>query len=592
MKKWLNSLLIPRARLNPYQLAGWTPHRVAESGLGCKLFADVMIPMPDGVHISADVYVPKKLGRYPVILQFSAYNRDLHTTGLPTGNNEIGSPAVITDRGYVQVIVTARAIGRSEGEFQSWQNEQETQDHYHCIEWAAQQSWSNGDVCLFGTSYYGMNQASVAVLNPPSLRAFFANEICTDFYRHVFHYGGVSNADFLNLWVGANFNPPTVRRYLAPWKRALLSYAISYPWLWKKLIKPKLDKITSGFKKNQVIPEALRWYIHLMVDSNSREATQIAQGPFQKLNQIHVPFVVVQNLGNIALHQFGCYDLFEHAGTSPNKKWMILGPAEYELPVYSWQLEALAFFDHIVKGVDNGYASLPPVRYWVEGKNQFESATNFPSPKTKVYKLFLQKKSKQSEPRVLQHQIPDERHDSWISIPPGIEVLPGIEQFEKQKLAYELLFQQETTIAGPITLQLQYSCNEIDSYVIARLGKIDSEGIYHPLSMGHLRPATRTIDQTSGSRCELAINTSIVTPLEPNIPVLLRFSMTPVAASYKKGERLVLEIASRSDQLYVSMKEGFIVPYTAVPPYFGRNTIHYGADSFIELHCTQEMQTD
>ncbi|QLZ69924.1 Putative serine esterase [Legionella sp. PC1000] len=587
MLRRLNRLLIPRARLNQYQLAGWKPDCIADSGLGCKLLADVMIPMPDGVHLSADVYIPRKSGKYPVILQFSAYNRDLHTTGLPTGNNEIGSPPVITDRGYVQVVVTARAIGRSEGTFQLWQNEQETDDHFHCIEWAAQQPWSNGDVCLFGTSYYGMNQASVAALNPPSLRAFFANEICTDFYRHIFHYGSVFNADFLNLWVGANFNPATVHRYIAPWKRAVLSYFISYPWLWNRFIKPNLNKIIARFKKSHVIPEALRWYIHLMVDSNLREETQIAQGPFRKLNQINVPFVTVQNLGNIALHQFGCYDLFEHAGTPPNKKWMILGPAEYELPVYSWQLEALAFFDHIVKGIDNGYSNLSPVRYWVEGKNKFESATNFPIPEMQVHKLYLQGQSNSSKRRILQHQIPNEEQDSWISIPPGTEVLPGIEQFETQKLAYEFIFERETTIIGPITLQLKYSCNEIDSYVIARLGKIDHEGNYHPLSMGHLRPATRAID-TQSTRCELVINTSIVTPLQHNIPVLLRFSLTPAASFYQKGESLLLEIASRSDQLYVSMKEGFIVPYTAVPPYCCRNKIHYGADSYIELPYKQE----
>ena len=35
---------------------------------------------------------------------------------------------------------------------------------------------------------------------------------------------------------------------------------------------------------------------------------------------------------------------------------MILAPPRYELPVYAWQLEALAFFDHILYGVDNGYA--------------------------------------------------------------------------------------------------------------------------------------------------------------------------------------------------------------------------------------------
>jgi hypothetical protein len=56
-------------------------------------------------------------------------------------------------------------------------------------------------------------------------------------------------------------------------------------------------------------------------------------------------------------------DLFENAGTPKDKQWMIIGPAEYELPCCHWQLEALAFFDQLLYGVANGYANQSPVRY-------------------------------------------------------------------------------------------------------------------------------------------------------------------------------------------------------------------------------------
>ena len=55
----------------------------------------------------------------------------------------------------------------------------------------------------------------------------------------------------------------------------------------------------------------------------------------------------------------------QNAGTPSNRKWLIMTPPEYALPVYRWQLEALAFFDHIVYGADNGYATQAPVRYYV-----------------------------------------------------------------------------------------------------------------------------------------------------------------------------------------------------------------------------------
>ncbi len=68
---------------------------------------------------------------------------------------------------------------------------------------------------------------------------------------------------------------------------------------------------------------------------------------------------------------------------------MILGPAEYELPCYHWQLEALAFFDHILYGAANGYASQPPVRYWKDGAEAYGSAADFPIPGSAPERLYL-----------------------------------------------------------------------------------------------------------------------------------------------------------------------------------------------------------
>src|SRR5437763_483038 len=82
-----------------------------------------------GVKLAADVYAPARPGRYPVMLQFAPYNLDLHTVGIPKGTNEIGSPPVAADRGYVQAVVTARGIGRSQGVLQPWLCEREIDDH-------------------------------------------------------------------------------------------------------------------------------------------------------------------------------------------------------------------------------------------------------------------------------------------------------------------------------------------------------------------------------------------------------------------------------------------------------------------------------
>ncbi len=96
----------------------------------------------------------------------------------------------------------------------------------------------------------------------------------------------------------------------------------------------------------------------------------------------------MQNAGYLNLHQFGAYDLFENAGAPADKKWLIIGPAEFELPAYHWQLEALAFFDHLVYGADNGYSAQPRVRYWAAGAEDFRSAADWPVPDSASMRLY------------------------------------------------------------------------------------------------------------------------------------------------------------------------------------------------------------
>lgn len=57
------------------QTAGWQPGPPAMRGMGCKIIADQMIPMADGISVAGDIYLPKKAGRYPAILVFGAYTK-------------------------------------------------------------------------------------------------------------------------------------------------------------------------------------------------------------------------------------------------------------------------------------------------------------------------------------------------------------------------------------------------------------------------------------------------------------------------------------------------------------------------------------
>lgn len=585
-KEFWDNLIPLRSSLSGEQLAGWQPGPPAMSGLGCRLLSDQKIPVDSDVALSADVYLPKTPGRYPAIVQFAAYNKELHTAGVPTGTNEIGSPPVFTDRGYAQVVTSRRGMGRSQGEAGIFFNAQDVEDHARCIAWAAEQPWCDGNVVLFGTSYYGMSQPLVAARRPPALKAFFCNEICTDYFRQLAQFGGVAGLYFFGLWMGANFTEGMSRLRVPPIVRALLSQILNSPLkkLWQPLVMSQTDAIYRYMGKRTPVEAVRKWYVEMMIDAKSRDSMAMPSGPYAELGQIDVPFVVVQNLGYFNLHQFGCYDLFQNAGTPPDKKWMILGPPRYELPVYAWQLEAAAFFDHILRGTDNGYAGQPKVRYWRDGDNRYVGAESFPVPDSAPVRFYPASTGEDRTIHRLAPIPPAEGSNSWVAIPLGAPVVGGLDEVTNQMLTFETGIGETTEFAGPVSLHLTLSSNEIDSQIVARLGRVDTAGVYHLLSMGTISPARRRLDPARSTACEIAIDTSVREPLVPGEPVQLAFSLTPAPVLLRRGDRLRLDIASRTDLLKSDVGHGFVHFDLPAPPYLSRNRLHYGPDTYIELH--------
>ncbi|ODU29628.1 MAG: acyl esterase [Pseudonocardia sp. SCN 73-27] len=567
------------------QYAGWKPADVAMEGLGNRVLAGQRIPVDEGVTLNADVYTPSSPGRYPAVVSFGGYSTEWHTAGIPTGTNEIGSPPVFTDRGYCPVIVERRGMGRSTGEQVMFFDPQDVDDHEKVIAWAAEQPWCDGQVVLFGTSYYGMTQPLVAARKPPALTAFFGNELCTDFFRHLVQFGGVPASFFLAVWMGGNYTESNYTKRMSPTRRALISHLTNGPLhpLLEKMVHRNADRMFGSFMASTPVEWARQVYANWMFDEKTRDESTIPEGSTVVLGDIEVPFTVVQNLGYFNLHQFGSYDLFENAATPADRKWMILGPARFDLPVYAWQGEALAFFDHVLRDVDNGYDEQPPVRYWLEGADRFCTATAFPPPAAEKTVLYLGTGGDDHAIHRLDRQSPDPGSNSWVAVPFGVPVLGGLDEITNQTLTFDLPVVDNLHLAGPVTAQLSFSSNEIDSYVLARLTRVDAAGTLHPLSMGAIRPAARTEDVARSTTIEIAIDSGHREPLTPGEPVVLRFSLTPGPTHLSAGDTLRLELASRTDLLRSDVSEGYAQFDLPVPPYLSRNTVHYAGQSWIEV---------
>lgn len=154
-----------------------------------KIEKDILISMRDGIRIAADIYRPNAKGRFPALLAFSPFSKELQALVLtfPPQNRpnplwdgciEAGNPAYTVPRGYAHVIADSRGTGGSEGVYSNMggmgkQGYTIGQDGYDMVEWIAKQPWCDGNVGMIGISIFAMAQIQTAAERPPHLKAIF-----------------------------------------------------------------------------------------------------------------------------------------------------------------------------------------------------------------------------------------------------------------------------------------------------------------------------------------------------------------------------------------------------------------------------------
>lgn len=118
----------------------------------------IQIPMRDGIELGAVLYLPSGAGRVPAVMEMTPYLADnAHSIGVEFARE-----------GLAFVAVDCRGRGGSGGEFMQWRND--GPDGFDAVQWIAEQAWCDGQVGLFGGSYTGWNQWSIADQLPPALK--------------------------------------------------------------------------------------------------------------------------------------------------------------------------------------------------------------------------------------------------------------------------------------------------------------------------------------------------------------------------------------------------------------------------------------
>lgn len=126
-----------------------------------------MIPMRDGVRLSADIYAPvDSQSKRSVIYIVTPYGKHLW-------DDRERLSYMFAGQGYIVVVQDIRGKFESEGAFKVEYNIGPDLDD--TANWIAQQPWSSGDIGMYGCSFPGQVQYYVAQERNPHLKAFIVD---------------------------------------------------------------------------------------------------------------------------------------------------------------------------------------------------------------------------------------------------------------------------------------------------------------------------------------------------------------------------------------------------------------------------------
>ncbi len=429
---------------------------------------DVAVAMRDGVNLSVDIYRPDGSEKFPALLAFAVYNKDIQgpkvAENLPPqpawsplwmGPLEAGDSRFLTARGYVHIIGSPRGVGKSEGGgTRLW-------DCYDLIEWIAEQSWCDGNVGMVGISGYGAEQLAAAKQQPPHLKAIFPFDSRGAYgemggFRDEYPGGVIHLFRFLigiNAVMHQNKGQPGD---LPAARDALWREAMSNPDF---TMYPALHNLLS--MKGEHMPG----YFDVLIDPYDQEAA-VAKSEAE-FSRISVPTYTGSGWYGYTYktHLQGCQGWF--AGIEAPKKLLFTGPAHLARPFSSFHGELLRWNDHWLKGMDSGMMDEPPVKYWVMGANRWRAAQDWPPPEVSWTKFYLDSwerlRTRPFTPISADDHLPP---DSFAQMPPT-----QTKRIEKLRYLSEPLA-EDLLIAGPAVLNLFAAIDKPDTNWIVILSDV------------------------------------------------------------------------------------------------------------------------
>jgi hypothetical protein len=321
---------------------------------------NLLIPLSDGASLAADLYLPDAPGRFPALVSYYPYHKDDFI-----GAGSEHPRRYFAERGYASLLIDFRGLGNSDGVVWDAMDPREAPDGAETVEWAARQPWCDGNVGMWGMSYGGITSFKTAALQPPHLKAIVPIMGSLDIYHDFLYPGGCLNClGAFGAWgsfmIAMNLTPPMYQDPAGRWYR-----------LWKERLE------------NCRPPYMFPWQDHPAYD-------EFWQSKAIQAERIRVPTFLIGGWRDIFPE--GMVRSYERI-TAPRK--LLMGPWMHTRPDVSpfvptdYLAEMVRWWDHWLKGEQNGIIDEPPVTLFVQGSQVWKHEHEWPIARTQERTLFF-----------------------------------------------------------------------------------------------------------------------------------------------------------------------------------------------------------
>ncbi|TYB45688.1 CocE/NonD family hydrolase [Actinomadura chibensis] len=523
---------------------------------------DVPATMRDGTVLRSNVFTPKGDGDFPVILMRLPYNKE------GAENIFYANPDRYASACYLVVVQDVRGQYKSDGEFYAYKYEAE--DGYDTIEWSAKLPHSNGKVGMYGFSYPGLTQWLPATLTPPHLVTIVPAFTSSDIYDGWTYEGGALYQSFTEDWPlsflarGAIQRLPDYPKLSAEMSQA--SRALFAKWYWHM----PLNEFPPLYPKDKRVAR----YFYDWVDHPSFDSYWKRWSIREKYPKVTVPALNYGGWSDIFLNgtveNFAGMRARGGSATARNGTKLLVGPWTHgssgsRVGALDYGPEAVVsidevqfrWFDHWLKGVDNGVDKDPAVKIFVMGANKWRTADSWPIPGTAFTEYYLHSNGDANtvtgggtlSTTAPAAETPDRyRYDPENPVPsfggrfqssvPGgpqdqrlIEQRPDVLVYTTPRLA------TDTEVTGPISVTLYASSSARDTDWTAKITDVGPDG-------------TSMLVRDGIQRARYRVSLERPSLIRPGKVYKYTIKLWPTSNVFKAGHRLRLEISSSNFPMY------------------------------------------